>query len=294
MLVIILLAGLALSAGAQIQAARPLRIRSEAGLQPPVFIDLWNHVAFYDTNLERPRFASILGRFEGKVGLNVFHYPVQVYGVYYGAASQSPDYWDNYIFSGGGVRLIPFRDFQGTSWANEWIKGIKLYYESLAASYLKNAISAEALADTDGRYGLEIWYAWNQSEPDLRMPWGELWLKWENRETNFGWEPFKTWVFYMQPKYGIHLGQGIEAYLKADITMSGKEGADYSFLNIADYGVGLRFVPLRSIGQENDLFRTFKMFAEVLKVQYLKERPINPNNSVESDVRFGVEFSYGR
>ena len=263
---------------------------------PAVFLELWNNAAFYDTNLEKPRFAALLGRFEGKVGLNLFDYPIQAYGVYYGAASQSSKYWNNYIFSGGGVRIIPFRDYRGSSWINEWVKGIRIYTESLSSTYLKDAASAEAanLAKGDTRYGIEIYYEWNQENPDWRKPWGELWAKYEYRDTNFGWEEFKQPVLYFQPKFGVYLERGIQAYLRADITSSGKSGSDYSFLNIADYGVGLRFVPLREIGQSTDLFRNFKMFVEVLGVSYLKDKPAISENEVSSDVRFGVEFSYGR
>jgi hypothetical protein len=257
---------------------------------------MWNNAAFYDTNLEKPRFASILARYEGKFGLNLFHFPLQVYGVYYGASSQASEYYDNYVYSGAGLRLIPFRSYRGTAWYNEWLSGLKVFAENLSAGYLKNAASAEAagLADTDFRYGLEVWYEWNQDDPDRRQPWGELWLNYSRRETNFGWETFQDSILYFQPKFGLHLARDIKAYLRADLTYSGKSGASYSFLNIADYGVGIRFEPLREYGETTDLFKKFKMFAEVLGVSYLKERPADAGKVVTSDVRFGVEFSYGR
>ncbi len=265
---------------------------------PYLFLELWNNLAYYDTNLEKPRFASVLGRFEGKVGLNFFHYPIQFYGVYYGVSSQDPNYWNNSLFSGGGVRVMPFGGFNGGGIVGDLIRGVKIYYEDLSASYMKDAVSAEAagLADTDKRYGIEIYREWNLDDPDLGAPWGELWFKYDYRETNFVWggEEFKTDVFYFQPKLGRHLGDGIEIYLRADITASGKEGPAYSFLNIADYGVGLRFEPWRQTGQTDDLLRKFKMFTEILGVSYLKDKPANAANVVDSDVRFGVEFSYGR
>jgi hypothetical protein len=264
--------------------------------QPLLFLEFWNNAAFYDTNLEKQRFASVLGRFEGKVGLNIFHFPLQTYGVYYGAASQSEDYWNNYLFAGGGIRLIPFRAFHGTAWYNEWLSGLKIFYENLSSSYLKNSVSAEAagLAPTDTRYGIEVWHEWHQEKPNCRVPWGELWANLSWRKTNFGWETFEEWVLYFQPKFGVHLARDIKAYLRADITASGKEGASYSFLNVADYGVGVAFEPLREYGTTTDLFHKFKMFAEVLGVSYLKDQPADPTNVVSSDVRFGVEFSYGR
>ncbi|MDD5383070.1 MAG: hypothetical protein PHH60_05395 [Candidatus Margulisbacteria bacterium] len=267
----------------------------EATSSQPLFLELWNNAAFYDTNLEKKKYASVLARFEGKAGLNVFRYPLQVYGVYYGAASQSNDYWDNYFYSGGGVRLIPFRDFYGKDWRTEWLSGLKIYYEDLSASYFKNAASAEALAKKDTRYGVEIWHEWNQDNPDYRLPWAELWFNYSHRETNFGWEEFKTDVMNVQPKLGIYLSDVIKAYLRGDLVASYKEGPSYTFLNVADYGLGVRFEPWRGTQTRDDLLKKFKMFLEVLGVSYLKGyEPTDPGKRVSSDVRFGIEFSYGR
>lgn len=272
---------------------RPILVGQGNNGRAPLFLELWNNAAFYSTNLEKQNFSALLGRFEGKVGLNFFDFPLQAYGVYYGASSQSLDYWDNSLYSGVGARIFPFRDYSGDRWYNEWLKGIRIYGEGLNASYLKNSVSAEGLAKTDSRYGLEIWYAWNQYKPDETIPWGELWLKADYRQTNFGWEKFEDYVVYCQPKFGRHLAEGIEAYLRADITYSGKSGPAYSFLNIADYGVGIRFVPLRGMSRDNDIFRTFKMYAEILGVTYLKDEPAAAKR-VNSDLRFGVEVAYGR
>jgi hypothetical protein len=260
----------------------------------PFFLEMWNYAAFMDTNLERKNFSSVLGRYEGKLGLNLFDFPLQVYGVYYGVASQANDYWDNSLFDGSGVRLIPFRDYPGTGWYNEWLQGMKFYVESLGSSYQKNAVSAEALSKTDSRYGIEIYHEWNLENPNPKYPWAELWANYSRRETNFGWEPFNDYVFYCQPKIGMLLADGIRTYVKADVTTSGKSGPSYSFLNVADYGVGIRFEPWRTKGRPDDLLKKFKMFAEFLGVSYLKDKPVDPNKQVSSDVRFGIEFSYGR
>lgn len=230
------------------------------------------------------------------MGLNFFNYPLQFYGVYYGVSSQDPNYYNNSLFSGGGVRVMPFGGLRGRGILADVMREVKIYYEDLSSSYMKDAASAEAagLAKTDKRYGIEIYREWNLDNPDFGAPWGELWLKCDYRETNFGWEEFNNYILYFQPKFGRHLGDGIEIYLRADVTASGKEGPAYSFLNIADYGVGLRFEPWRQIGQKDDLFHKFKMFAEVLGVSYLKDKPASAANMVDSDVRFGIEFSYGR
>jgi len=261
--------------------------------RPLAFVELWNNVAYYDTNLEKKGFASFLGRFEGKIGLNLFNSPLQVYGVYYSALSQSPDYWDNSLFVGGGVRYKPLESYLGSGWQDEWIRDVKIFAESLSASYFKNAASAEAanLKTTDTRYGLEIWHEWNLDKADESLPWGELWANLSARSTNFSTRESNNYVLYFQPKIGRHLGNGIGVYLRADIAYSDLD--DY-WLNVADYGVGIRFEPWRKSGGENDIFRKFKMFAEVLGVSYLKDKPEDPKKEVDMDVRFGIDFSFGR
>ncbi|OGB87443.1 hypothetical protein A3H38_02150 [candidate division WOR-1 bacterium RIFCSPLOWO2_02_FULL_46_20] len=266
----------------------------EASPQAPIFTEFWNSVAFYDTNLEKNNYSSILGRFEGKVGLNLGQLPVQVYGVYYSAASQIEKYWDNYLYAGAGMRLFPFRGYQANGWYNEWLPDVRVFVESLTPTYLKNAVSAESLAKNDARYGVEVWHEWNQVNPDVTKPWGELWAKADYRTTNFGWEDFTSYIIYLQPKYGIYLDEAIKVYWRGDVTYSHKSGPSYSFLNIADYGVGIRFEPFRNRTQPAELLHKFNMFAEVLGVSYLKEQPATAGNVVSSDVRFGVDLSYGR
>jgi hypothetical protein len=270
---------------------------SAAGAELRPFAELWNNFAYYDTNLERKGYDSILGHYEGKVGFWVFDTPFQAYGAYYGMTAQTSDYFDNSLFTGAGVRVKPFEAvFPGTNWANEWIRDIKVFGESLSAGYTKGKASAEAagLAQSDTRYGFDLWHEWNLDHPDETVPWAELWSNLSFRTTNFGWEDFHNYVFYFQPKIGRHLGRGIEAYLKADLVYSGKGGPNYYFLNNADYGLGIRFEPWRGMESAPELLRKFKMFFEFLSVSYLKEKPTVPSQVVNQDVRFGIDFSYGR
>lgn len=268
------------------------------------FVELWNNFAYYETNLERPGYNSILGHYEGKAGLWLLDTPFQAYGLYCGTTAQTSDYFDNSLFTGVGLRLKPFENsLPGAHWSIEWIRDIKLFGESLSANYTKGKASAEAagLATGDTRYGCDLWHEWNLDKPDENQFWGELWSNLSYRTTNFSWSlatgeapSFNNYILYFQPKLGRHLGRGIEAYLKADVVYSGKGGPDFSFLNAADYGVGLRFEPWRNIETANELLRKFKMFVEVLGVSYLKDQPADPSKVVNRDFRFGIDFSYGR
>jgi len=264
----------------------------EAGGISP-FLESWNNIAYYGTNVERQGFSSLLGQLQGKVGLTLFAVPLQVYGAYYCTASQSPDYWDNCLFYGPGIRFRPLANYPPQGWLDAWLPDLKIFVESLSASYLKDAASGEVNRRIDLRYGFDLWHEWNLDKPDYSQFWGELWSNLSYRSTNFSWTDFNGDIFYFQPKLGRHLGNGIEAYLKADLTMSSKN--DY-WLNVGDYGLGLRFEPWRSAykADEDSLLKKFKMFAEVLGVSYLKDKPTDPQKTVASDVRFGIDFSYGR
>ncbi|MFC1510789.1 hypothetical protein ACFL5U_00155 [Candidatus Margulisiibacteriota bacterium] len=257
------------------------------------FVEFWNNLTYYDTNIEKKGFASLLGRLEGKLGLNLFNSPLQLYGVYYSAISQNDSYWNNPLYSGVGVRYVPLESYAAQGWMDEWLRGLKIYVETLNASYYKNSASAEAagLNNQDTRYGLEVWHEWNLDKPDRDVPWAELWAKLGFRSTNFTATDFNSYILYLQPKVGRHIGKGVGAYLRLDLTYSGKD--DY-WLNVADYGVGVRFDPWREGSGVNDLLRKFNMYVEFLAVTYLKDRPTDSNKEVSSDVRFGIDFSYGR
>lgn len=255
------------------------------------FSELWNTAAYYDTNLERKNFASILARYEGKLGFFVFDSPLQLYGAYYGVASQSNDYYNNALFVGPGIRLKPFTGYKSTAWFNGWVPDLKIYAETLSSTYFKNAASAEANKKNDLRYGIELWHEWNQDNPDLKIFWSELYLNLCSRSTNFSAAEENPTILLFQPKIGRYLGPGLEVYAKADIALSDK--TDY-WLNTAAYGMGIRFEPWRQNAAGNSFFKKFKMFIEVLKVSYFKDLPAETNKTVSKDVRFGIDFSYGR
>lgn len=254
------------------------------------FAELWNNVSYYDTNIQSKGFSSVLGRFEGKLGLYLFDTPFQAYGAYYVTASQTSNYWDNALYYGYGLRFKPLEGYRGSGWYNEWIRDVKVFAESLSSTFLKDAApSGEARSDI--RYGLDLWHEWNLDKPDLTNYWGEVWSNLSFRSTNFSSTDFNGYIFSFQPKIGKHLGHGIEAYLKTDITLSDKSSY---WLNVADYGLGIRFEPWRETTDKDSLLKKFKMFAEVLSVSYLRDKPTDPNKNVASDVRFGIDFSYGR
>lgn len=262
----------------------------------PTFAEIWNNVAYYDTNLEKKRFAMLLDRFEGKAGVNLGRVPAQLYGVIYLVTSQDENYWNNSAFYGGGARLFPFKYYQGKTWANQWLKGVRVFIESLTSNYQKDASTAKAnnLAINDTRWGIEVWHKWNLDQPDMSYPWGELWANLSHRQSNFDSTDFEGYLLYFQPKFGMHLGQGIEPYLRYDLALSARAKTTYYYYNIADYGFGVRFAPWRGSTEAMEVFKEFKMYAEVLNVNYLKTQPTDLSKKVSSDVKFGVEFSYGR
>lgn len=270
-----------------ILTAAALPVFSQGGSRPLFFAESWNKIAYYETNAERVSFSSLLGRLEGKLGFNLFGSPLQAYGVYYGVLSQDSSYWNNAVYYGAGVRLKPFENYRPSSWLNEWLPDLKIFAESLNANYFQNAASAEGSPKEDLRYGLEVWHEWNLDQPDYRYTWGELWTNLSYRSTDFSESNFNDYIFYFQPKLGWHWGGGLEPYLKADLTYSGKSS---SWRNTLLYGGGFRLQPWRLKADKDSLLKKFKIFVEVLRISYLKDKPAR---EIPSDVRFGVDFSYG-
>lgn len=264
---------------------------AEDPVRPPFFLDSWNNVAYYDTNVEKKGFNSLLGRFDEKLGVYLFNSPLQVYGALYCVTSQGTDYWDNALYYGPGIRIKPFEAYRGSGWQDEWLRDVKVFAESLTSSFLKDAASGEANKRQDVRYGLDLWHEWNLDNPNPNICWGELWANLSHRSTNFAYDDFNSYILYFQPKVGWHLGRGLETYLRADLTQSDKSSY---WLNVADYGIGIRVEPWRQIEKSDSFMKKFKMFAEILSVSYLKDKPTDPNKTVSTDLRFGIDFSYGR
>ncbi|MBU0687516.1 MAG: hypothetical protein KKB81_06705 [Candidatus Margulisbacteria bacterium] len=268
-----------------------------------LWTDFWNYGAFRSTSFERNSFSTTLLRSEGKVGVNLipvwgdtFLSPYVVYSAYF---SPDPNYWNNVIYSGYGIRLKPFASAEHKTFISE----IKVFFETMRASYIKDEVSAmtanRSMEDT--LYGLDLYYEWNQPQfagdthTDFGVPWGELWTNLAFRQTNFYQDDFNSYLYRLEPKFGLYVGASdknppwIEPYLAGEFVMSGR---NYSWLNRAAYGVGLRVQPFRYVDMTMQpwMFK-FKMFVEGWGVSYFKAQP---TNNVNTDIRLGILFTVGR
>jgi hypothetical protein len=281
------------------------------------FLEPWGYVwlngAHYKTNLERNDFNSDLLRGETKVGVDILPLwadaAVEPYYVFYGVSSVDKHSWNNNGINGLGVQVKPLKGIS----AVDWLQDFKILYESLYIRWSNNDESdpndkPENNYVNDYRVGAEIWHTWNQPVPsvaeDRSKLWGELWAHVSYRNTNFGYERildqrFDNYILFFQPKVGIFLPRlfdnlSFEPYLKLDLMISGK---NYYYLNMLDYGAGLRFRPLESgnlFGMNVEPLKKLKFFAEMLAVAYLKDRPPTGTDFITYDFRVGVDFDYGR
>lgn len=271
-------------------------LAAAAGAQVEPWADVWTNLANYSTNGERSNFNSFVLRSEGKFG---FHLPTGLanfnldpYVAYYGVYSQDKNYWNNELAYGGGLRFYPFTNFVGDNWANEWIRDVKVFVETLNLMVLQDKTNAtnNEVKTTDFRVGLDLWHEWNMKEPDNKYPWAEVWGNLSYRDTNFidKYIPrFKTYLLFLHTKLGVHLAGGVRPYLATDLTMSSRPEAWYNSLY---YGAGVRFEPFREQKDPPEILRKFKMFVEVMGISWLQQRDSRPT----SDMRFGIDFTYGR
>jgi hypothetical protein len=267
------------------------------------WLDWWNNGAYCSTNFERNSFATYILRSEGRVGVNLLRVwgdtYLAPYVVYSTAYSQDSNYWNNNLYSGFGIRIKPFAKNDASSLVGD----LKVFYETMSASYYKDAASARAagLPERDTVFGLDLYYEWNQprycgdKKFNFDGPWSEIWTNLSFRQTDFYQDNFNSYIFRAQPKWGVFTGarEGVpprfEPYLAGDLVMSGR---NYSWLNRLSYGIGVRMQPFRYLTNETAAWMfKFKMFLELWGVSYLKEQPAT---QISTDVRFGIDFSVGR
>lgn len=275
-------------------------LNPESRLTP--WADIWGNGAYYTTNGEDKNFRGVLLRSEGRFGIQLGTGTTALpYIVYYGVSGQDPNYWNNNLAYGVGVRAVPFSSAETKSWAFEWVRDIKIYGEILSLSFLKGDEIAKAnkVKTDDFRYGIDIWHEWNLNNIDRKYFWAEMWGRIDYRNTNFvdptnkyadgtSMDKFQTYVGSMQLKIGRHLMGGVRPYIAGYYTTSGSKAV---WLNSLYYGLGLRMEPFRDQEDAPVLLRKFKMFVEALKITWLGDKdPSRPT----SDFKFGVEFTYGR
>jgi hypothetical protein len=275
--------------------------------------DTWTSAAYYQTNFERKDFNGPLARFEGRLGITLLpmwgETTLNPYVVYWGAASSDNNHYNNYIAAGGGVRFYPFAHLE----TGNLLKEIKVFAESLNIDYLKDkqnalywppgAATPEAKPGQDVRYGMDLWYEWNQSQADGSIranrgyPWFEMFLNMSLRSTNFYQPDFNSYLLQLQPKIGIYTSgsdevPGIEPYLLGELTKSGK--SDF-WLNNMQYGLGVRLHPFRNDNTKGiirNLFYKLKIYFEARYVSYLGEKPTDGRPA--NDFRLGIDFTSGR
>jgi len=258
--------------------------------------DVWCNGAYYTTNGEDKNFRSTLLRSEGRFGFKLEdNSPATPYVVYYATLGQNENYWNNEFAYGVGVRALPFSSAEVKGPLLEWIKDIKLYGEILTLTFLKDGDTAKAnkVKTDDFRYGIDVWHEWNLQNINRNLFWGEMWGNVSYRNTNFfdpmsGMDKFQTYLGYLQLKIGRHLFGGVRPYAAGYLTTSGNP---QPWLNSFYYGLGIRMEPFREQENAPEILRKFKMFVEGLKISWLADQdPTRPT----SDVRFGIDFTYGR
>ncbi len=262
--------------------------------------DLWTNAGYRSTNGEKPNFHSYVLRSEGKFGIHLgpsgSGLAIDPYLAYYGVISQDPNYWNNDVALGAGVRVLPFLNYESSSWANEWLKDVKLFVETVTLSVLNDQTTADhdRIQQNDTRFGIDLWHEWNLKDINYSAPWAEMWGNLSYRKTdflalanNFPGDKFDTYLLYLQTKFGFHLGGGIRPYLATYLTSS---GVSKSWLNSLYYGVGLRMEPFREQKDSPEILRKFKMFIEVLNIAWLNENEGRPSN----DLYFGIDLTFGR
>lgn len=262
-----------------------------------VWADIWGNGAYYSTNYESKTFNNPLLRSDGRFGFYLFplwgEAYLKPYIVYTTVMSKDTAYHNNNTATGVGMRIHPFMGL-GLS---QPLEAIKVFYEIL------NEPKATSVSrpNQDIRYGLDYWLEINQPrfyDADKSVAQGEIWSEiWGNlsvRSTNLYENDFNGYLLMLETKTGIYSTDGKEfagpePYFKFDITKSSK---NYYWLNRVLYGLGVRIEPFRfQKGFPPEVLYKLKVFLEYASVVYLDKKP---DTDIPGNVRFGIDFTYGR
>ncbi|NQU18489.1 MAG: hypothetical protein HQ564_10565 [Candidatus Saganbacteria bacterium] len=263
-----------------------LAVPSGAAIAP--FIDTWNRGGYFTTNTEIKNFNAVLGRSEIRAGIFLTDDledipPIGPYYVSLLVTSKDPNYWNNQLATGYGVRILPFVNYEGTNWADEWIKDIKVFAEILTLTNLVDDSTAIAngVPTTDKRVGLDLYHEWNQDKIDKNIPWTDIWANISIRSTNLHQDWRHNYLLRYLQKTGWHMEDNLMPYLKAELFAS---GLTQPWWNNLQLGAGLDVAPFKD--DKESLLNKLKIYIEYTSIIWYKESDSRP----QSDFRFGVEY----
>lgn len=250
------------------------------------WVDSWNNGSYYATNGENQRFNAFLGRSEIRIGMPIGEeIPLSPYIATITTLSQDQNYWNNNFAFGVGLRSMPFKGYESSGWADEWIRDVKFFGEFLTLSFLKDATTAKTnnVETSDVRVGIDMYHEWNQTKPDKKVPWVEVWSNLSYRSTNFYQGGFKNFLYTHQQKTGMHFeDDAVQLYLRTDLTMAGRSEAWWNSLYV---GPGIQILPYKS--SDDPVLKNFRVYIEMLSIIWYKDKNSTRPNT---DTRFGIDY----
>lgn len=202
--------------------------------------------------------------------------------------------WEDRFDYGVGLEWRPLKNINLDSLPLlKVLNHARFYAVRLWTSYLQYEDDWSWRPDVDTRFGLEIYRECNFYNKNRY--WGELWMDFSWRETNFYVNDYDSWVFAIVPKWGVNLtpNSGFAAlpYVTIEAVVTGRREF---WQNRVTLGVGLRIMPVRwQTGIFGDLFRGSKLYLEYSEVAaYLKDKA--PDDNPKSDLQMGFSYTINR
>ncbi len=250
------------------------------------WVDSWNNGSYFATNGEDKRFNAFLGRSEIRIGMPMGEeIPLSPYIATIATLSQNQDYWNNNLAFGVGLRSMPFKKYESSGWADEWIRDVKFFSEFLTLTFLKDAATAKTnnVETSDVRVGIDMYHEWNQIKPDKKFPWVEVWSNLSYRSTNFYQGGFKSYLFTHEQKTGFHFeDETVQPYLRTDFSISGRSE---NWWNNVYWGPGVQIKPFKL--SDDPVIKNFRIYIEMLSIIWYKDKG---STRPKSDTRFGIDY----
>jgi len=202
--------------------------------------------------------------------------------------------WEDRFDYGAGLEWRPLKNINFDSVPPlKVLNHLRFYAMRFWTSHLQYEDDWSWRPDVDTRFGMEIYRECNFYNKNKY--WGELWMDFSWRETNFYVNDYDSWIFAIVPKWGVNLtpnsGFAILPYVTTEVVVTGRREF---WQNRVTMGGGLRIMPVRwQTGIFGDLFRGTKFYFEYSGVTaYLKDKAMDDNPN--SDFQMGLSYTINR
>lgn len=117
--------------------------------------EIWLNTGYIDTNFYIKDYQTLIFQSSEKIGVKLLSSWIMPYISAEMSVNEHSFFWENYLRSGGGLRIMPW-----TLSKNKWLKNVKIYAEYLDTVYTFKDDIPGAKPHDDFRIGIQMSFDW--------------------------------------------------------------------------------------------------------------------------------------